>query len=470
MSDPVAGDDDDEPFGQTRNATYTPYSYRRNDKESPKRKSKNPYRSTIRDDHFSNNNNKSYSSCRRRIQKKNSWSRPESESVTLVRQKEQSHHPTKERIIPSNQEDSSSVINNSSSNKILKQPILKGPSRYQIEKIKSNIGVSDSSVFHYNSKKSKGQIFATKSKKWKRSESNQNDNVEKKQILNGIDADTDKSKNINSLSSMTKTKYNNGLVLKSSTTKKNDYSKEMPYSKDLPSAEKPLLGKKDFSMAISSNQTTYINQHHTEITQKSWRRTSSKSVKNDFSSNPSPTECNPIRQSNFINGRSMGPVIKRIRLNNENDLPKVGQTSDNDLEHSCSKANKGLTDFAYRETSSHASTKSNSNLNMGLVRVKPDESKTPICKMFARGIPCTNVFCTKRHDVPVEAAMPLCSYFQRHGQCLRIDTCPFRHIKVNPRATDCPSFTLLGFCEDPNCVMKHIRKRIIATSSSTKSL
>eukprot|EP00547_Thalassionema_nitzschioides_P004217 CAMPEP_0194217658 /NCGR_PEP_ID=MMETSP0156-20130528/21908_1 /TAXON_ID=33649 /ORGANISM="Thalassionema nitzschioides, Strain L26-B" /LENGTH=336 /DNA_ID=CAMNT_0038946767 /DNA_START=124 /DNA_END=1134 /DNA_ORIENTATION=+ len=112
-----------------------------------------------------------------------------------------------------------------------------------------------------------------------------------------------------------------------------------------------------------------------------------------------------------------------------------------------------LSDFAYQKTSKQ---RSGSKQNMGLVRVANAED-APICSTFARGLPCTNLRCTKRHDVPIEASTPICSYFQRSGQCLRRDTCPFRHIKVNPHAMICSSFSLLGYCEKEDCVMKHIR-------------
>lgn len=142
-----------------------------------------------------------------------------------------------------------------------------------------------------------------------------------------------------------------------------------------------------------------------------------------------------------------------------------------------------LTDFAYRETSRRVqrgneskslkwsangnASGSKSTLqqskgrpirrNMGLVRVQPNMDKTPICRKFLRGIICTDQYCKKRHDVPKEFAMPVCSFFQRHGNCLKGESCPFRHIKVNPRAMVCPSFVVLGFCDDPECKMKHER-------------
>jgi hypothetical protein len=147
---------------------------------------------------------------------------------------------------------------------------------------------------------------------------------------------------------------------------------------------------------------------------------------------------------------------------------------DEEQESSEQEASEKLTDFAYRETrkvKQHGSKNkkwangavitsqqpAGGPRSMGLVRVKQDESKTPVCTTFWRGLTCTDKYCSKRHDVPKEFAMPICSFFQRHGQCLKED-CTFRHVKVNPRATICPSFALLGFCEDPDCLMKHMRE------------
>ena len=101
----------------------------------------------------------------------------------------------------------------------------------------------------------------------------------------------------------------------------------------------------------------------------------------------------------------------------------------------------------------------NSAGNMGLVRVRAElQSTTKICPTFARGINCDDEYCWKRYDVPSECARPLCSFFQRHGQCRKGDDCPFAHVKVDPRAAVCSSFRLLGYCEDPNCAFKHVLK------------
>ncbi|KAG7358606.1 zinc finger domain containing protein [Nitzschia inconspicua] len=141
-----------------------------------------------------------------------------------------------------------------------------------------------------------------------------------------------------------------------------------------------------------------------------------------------------------------------------------------------------LTDFAYVETSRvrnrpkvsrnmHWSKSNNigdessdqirrASRNMGLVRVAPNEKKTPICPTYLRGLQCQDEFCRKRHDVPRDFATPVCSFFLRHGNCLRGEECVFRHVKLNPSAMVCPSFSLLGFCEDKACRMQHVRSRI----------
>lgn len=180
-------------------------------------------------------------------------------------------------------------------------------------------------------------------------------------------------------------------------------------------------------------------------------------------------------------------------------------TKDIDHEDSNSRAVEKLTDFAYRETSRvrqlpiiprhnlHWSKKDSNesstiprssvspskvtcvdaNLsryplkkNMGLVRVQPDEKRTPICPTFLKGLQCQDQYCRKRHDIPKEYAMPVCSFFQRHGQCLRGEACVFRHIKVNPKAVVCPSFAVLGFCGDEECTMQHVRARKGETNHS----
>jgi hypothetical protein len=130
-----------------------------------------------------------------------------------------------------------------------------------------------------------------------------------------------------------------------------------------------------------------------------------------------------------------------------------------------------LTDFTYRETSAAVSMRGRGRgrgrgggrggppaRSMGLQRVLPDFSTTPICKYFLRGTTCLDETCTMRHDIPKEFGMPVCSYFQSHGMCLKKE-CPFRHIKVNPHATVCPSFALRGFCETPGCTMQHNRPK-----------
>lgn len=108
-----------------------------------------------------------------------------------------------------------------------------------------------------------------------------------------------------------------------------------------------------------------------------------------------------------------------------------------------------LTDFSYRTAGSNTTK---------LFRVQQDAKTTPICSAFLRGLECTKPNCTFRHDVPKDATIPVCSFFQRNGMCTKREACPFRHVKVNPHAMVCPSFKWLGFCEDADCPMKHIRE------------
>ena len=40
--------------------------------------------------------------------------------------------------------------------------------------------------------------------------------------------------------------------------------------------------------------------------------------------------------------------------------------------------------------------------------------------------------------------------------CSKGDECVFRHVKVRWDADVCPMFERLGYCEDPNCVLRHV--------------
>ena len=167
----------------------------------------------------------------------------------------------------------------------------------------------------------------------------------------------------------------------------------------------------------------------------------------------------------------LGKITDDTSTTNQND---ADGTDNNDTEEQA-KEDSGngatLTAFAYRETGNTGRGRGRgrgrgsrgrgnahtSRGNMGLVRVKSElQSTTKICPTFARGINCDDEYCRKRHDVPPECARPLCSFFQRHGQCRKGDECPFAHVKVDPRAAICSSFRLLGYCEDPNCPFKHV--------------
>jgi hypothetical protein len=151
------------------------------------------------------------------------------------------------------------------------------------------------------------------------------------------------------------------------------------------------------------------------------------------------------------------------------DGSENGRLEDLDTAVEKLSTSKGMTDFAYRETgrvkpgmnntatSITLSSKTRRRRNMGLVRVKPVQDQTPICPSFLQGKVCENELCTFRHDVSTEAAMPLCSFFQKNGQCLKMDTCPFRHVKVSNSAPICSSFQRLGYCENPQCFLKHLR-------------
>ena len=195
--------------------------------------------------------------------------------------------------------------------------------------------------------------------------------------------------------------------------------------------------------------------------------------------NPPPRSIPKKGNRNVSRGNgAKAPAAKRIRLdkggsNDATSKSDEDKTSDNDTDMpEAGQAKRDgnaatLTAFAYREIGAaergrgrgrgRGNTKSAGNI--GLVRVRAElQSTTKICPTFARGINCDDEYCRKRHDVPSECARPLCSFFQRHGQCRKGDDCPFAHVKVDPRAAVCSSFQLLGYCEDPNCAFKHVLK------------
>jgi hypothetical protein len=137
---------------------------------------------------------------------------------------------------------------------------------------------------------------------------------------------------------------------------------------------------------------------------------------------------------------------KRIKLGSDvaksapsGPLPSAAEGTGN--------SGKTYTDYCYRSSSQSRHRK--------LVKVSVDASTTPVCPHFARGVSCLDPKCRLRHDVSLEASRPFCRYFQHRGQCLRED-CPFRHVKVNPNATRCPTFDLLGYCDDPRCALMHL--------------
>lgn len=172
----------------------------------------------------------------------------------------------------------------------------------------------------------------------------------------------------------------------------------------------------------------------------------------------------------FTKKRKRPPPPKRINVDSAatNSIGgQEGKESDGNDEAEKSdetkkegKNAKMLTDFAYRETKFRTR-----GINQGLVRVQKDSAK--ICPTFLKGIECTNVRCMNRHDVPAELAMPICSYFQRKGMCLKED-CKFRHVKVSVSASDCPNFVLKGYCDDASCKLMHRNRKRAPVSDFRK--
>lgn len=176
------------------------------------------------------------------------------------------------------------------------------------------------------------------------------------------------------------------------------------------------------------------------------------------------TECSVVGSNRQTEDASFKQ--KRQRFNSTEEEEESGKQQPPDKDITSIHQSGKLTDFAYRQTNrvkkqhidtasrnlrwSKNETKSNNSKktkpnepihnnkqqSMGLVRVQPDETRTPICPTFLRGIQCQDQYCRKRHDVPKEFAVPICSFFQRHGQCLRGESCIFRHVR-NPICPYC---------------------------------
>ena len=43
--------------------------------------------------------------------------------------------------------------------------------------------------------------------------------------------------------------------------------------------------------------------------------------------------------------------------------------------------------------------------------------------------------------------------------CSKGDECPFRHVKVRWDAEICPAFERVGYCEDEDCVLRHVKAK-----------
>lgn len=199
-------------------------------------------------------------------------------------------------------------------------------------------------------------------------------------------------------------------------------------------------------------------------------------------------------------------VVKRIQLSNATE--PTNRMNEPKTETNIVASTARLTDFAYRclptkSVNTAAATSSTSKMtsyhrvkpettasqnstgsSRALVRVKPGEdplqcqkntnlnskkfvrdqqqqgpkpSSINICSAILSGFECSDIHCTKRHDIPKKNATPICTFFQRM-QCQKGDTCPFLHIKVNPQAEICSRFQNDGYCSAGDaCPQKHIR-------------
>lgn len=247
--------------------------------------------------------------------------------------------------------------------------------------------------------------------------------------------------------------------------------------------EQPALRKAGKHKLVLAPSTTTAKSHFNSITKNYSKRQKKETATND----------------NVV-------VVKRIQLGNATE-PTNPTTEPNKETTNNAALTARLTDFAYRclptkSMKTAASTRSTSKTmsynrvipgatasqnstgsSRALVRVKPGEdpqqcpkktnlnskkfvrdqqqgpkpSSINICSAILSGCECSDIHCTKRHDIPKNNATPICTFFQRM-QCQKGDTCPFLHIKVNPHAEVCSRFQNDGYCSAGDaCPHKHIR-------------
>jgi len=176
----------------------------------------------------------------------------------------------------------------------------------------------------------------------------------------------------------------------------------------------------------------------------------------------------PIHNRKRKHTGTSGP--RRINLSISKEEDGASDSEDESSTNNIS-SQKTLTDFCYQDTGrgrggrgvirgrgrGRGRGRPTVKGNIGLVRVQDKNlSNTPICPTFRRGMPCNDPKCKLRHDVATEASRPICVFFQRNGMCSKGDDCPFRHIKVPWNVEICPMFQKVGYCEDANCVLRHV--------------
>jgi hypothetical protein len=113
----------------------------------------------------------------------------------------------------------------------------------------------------------------------------------------------------------------------------------------------------------------------------------------------------------------------------------------------------------------------NRTATLALQHKSEHPTTSQICPEVMSGKECSNVYCTKRHDIPRTMATPICTFFQRHGgQCHKGDSCRFLHVKLNPQAEICSVFQIYGHCSaGESCPRKHIRASHPNTNNSLKN-
>ena len=90
---------------------------------------------------------------------------------------------------------------------------------------------------------------------------------------------------------------------------------------------------------------------------------------------------------------------------------------------------------------------------------RPGERRTVVvCKHWLRSLCKKGDACEFLHELN-ESRMPVCWFFQKYGECVNGEECPYQHIDLALQRPECPWYQR-GFCHrGPLCKFKHVRRQ-----------